>query len=294
MLFKGSGVAIVTPFKNGEVNYKKLAELIEYQIKNHTDAIIVCGTTGESATLSKEEKQKVITYTVERVKKRVPVIAGTGSNNTKQSIEMSQFAESVGVDGLLLVTPYYNKTTQKGLVNHYTAIADSVKIPNILYNVPGRTGININPKTVQELSKHPQIVAVKEASGDIAQVAQVANLCDDEFIIYSGNDELIVPILSLGGHGVISVVANIIPQDTHDLVEAYLTGKVNEARRLQLKMLDLINTIFIETNPIPIKTAMNVLGMDVGECRLPLVEMELHHLNELKDQMKRYGLEFEE
>lgn len=273
-LFRGSGVAIVTPFKNNKVNFEKLEELINWHIENSTDAIIVCGTTGESATMSKDEKKEVLRFAVEKAAGKIPIIAGTGSNNTADAIEMSKFAESIKADGLLLVTPYYNKTTQKGLIKHFTAIADEVNIPIILYNVPGRTGVNILPETVASLEKHPNIRGIKEASGNISQVAEIARLCSDNFYIYSGNDDQIVPVLSLGGCGVISVAANILPKEIHDLVFSFLEGKVNEARKLQLRMNSLINSLFIEVNPIPIKTAMNLIGMDAGELRLPLVEME--------------------
>ena len=293
-LFKGSGVAIVTPFSNDSVDYDKLKELIEWHIKEQTDAIIICGTTGESATMSDSEKKEAIKFTVDVVNKRIPVIAGTGSNNTKHSIELSKYAESVGADGLLIVTPYYNKTTQKGLVEHYTAIADNVNIPIIIYNVPSRTGLNILPKTIAKLSKHPNIRAVKEASGNIAQVAEIARLCDENFYIYSGNDDMVVPLLSLGGEGVISVVANILPKDTHDMVMSYLNGDLATSKRLQLTMKPLIDALFIETNPIPIKEAMNLLGMEVGPTRLPLTTMEQSNLEILKKELISYGLKMGE
>lgn len=289
-LFKGSGVALVTPFKNNQVNYEKLGELIELHIEMNTDAIIICGTTGEASTMTKEEKKDVIKFTVEKVRGRIPVIAGTGSNNTTEAMEMSKFAESVKADGLLLVTPYYNKTTQKGLIQHFTAIADEVNIPIILYNVPSRTGLNLLPATVAELEKHPNIQGIKEASGDISQVTEVARLCSDDFYIYSGNDDQIVPVLSIGGHGVISVVANILPNETHELVFHYLRGEIEKARIMQLKMNGLINSLFIETNPIPIKTAMNLLGMGAGELRLPLVEMEDKNKEILIKELCEMGL----
>jgi 4-hydroxy-tetrahydrodipicolinate synthase len=290
MLFKGSGVALVTPFTNDEIDYDKLSELIEWQIENNTDAIIVCGTTGESSTMSDSERREVIKFTIEKVNKRVPVIAGTGSNNTAYSIELSKYAEKQGADGLLIVTPYYNKTTQKGLIEHYSAIADNVNIPIILYNVPGRTGLNLLPKTVEVLSKHRNIKAVKEASGNISQVAEIARLCDNNFYVYSGNDDMVVPLLSLGGSGVISVVANILPKDTHDMVVSYLEGNIEKARKLQLDMKELIDTLFIETNPIPVKTAMNLMGMNAGELRLPLTSMTESNLDILKKAMKAYGV----
>lgn len=289
-LFKGSGVAIITPFKNDKINYEKLEQLLEWHISENTDAIIICGTTGESATLSDEEKKQVIKFTIEKVNKRIPVIAGTGSNDTRHSIELSKYAESVGADGLLAVTPYYNKTTQKGLIAHYTAMADSVNIPIIIYNVPGRTGLNILPKTLEELSKHPNIRGVKEASGNIAQVAEIARLCKDDFYIYSGNDDMVVPLLSLGGVGVISVVANILPKDTHDMVMSYLEGDLEKALNLQLKMKPLIDALFIEVNPIPVKEGMNLLGMDVGPLRLPLTTMVESNLKVLINELESYGL----
>ncbi len=291
-LFTGSGVAIITPFKNNAVDYEKLAELIEWHIEKQTDAIVVCGTTGESATLSKEEKKEVIAFTVKQVNHRIPVIAGTGSNVTQKTIEMSQHAENVGANGLLIVTPYYNKTTQKGLIHHYREIAAHVNIPIIMYNVPSRTGLNIQAETVKELSKNKNICAVKEASGDISQVAKIRNLCNDDFYIYSGNDDQVMPVLSLGGNGVISVVANILPKETHDMVYDYLNGDIEKARISQLKMLDLINALFIETNPIPIKEAMNLLGMNVGHYRLPLVEMNDNNKQVLINMMKEYGLKW--
>ncbi|RKD32436.1 4-hydroxy-tetrahydrodipicolinate synthase [Thermohalobacter berrensis] len=290
-LFKGSGVAIVTPFKEKGIDYDKLGELIEWHIEEGTDAIIICGTTGEASTMTDEEQKETIKFAVEKVNKRIPVIAGTGSNDTHHAIELSKFAEEVGADGLLVVTPYYNKTTQKGLIEHYTAIADSVNIPVIVYNVPGRTGVNVQPKTLAKLSKHPNIKAVKEASGDISQVAEIARLCPDDFYIYSGNDDMVVPLLSLGGVGVISVVANILPKDTHDMVVSYLNGNINKAKELQLNMKGLIDALFIETNPIPIKTAMNLLGMNVGKLRLPLTDMVEENLEVLKDELKKYGLQ---
>jgi len=288
-LFTGSGVAIVTPFTEDGVDFQKLGELIEYQISEKTDAIIICGTTGEASTMPDEEHMATIKYTVEKVNGRIPVIAGTGSNDTKHCIELSKYAESVGSDGLLLVTPYYNKTTQKGLVEHYKAVAKEVNIPIILYNVPGRTGVNITPETLKTLSEVDNIVAIKEASGNISQVAQMAALCGDSIDIYSGNDDMIVPILSLGGKGVISVVANIAPKDTHDIIEKYMQGDIEGSRNLQLKMLPLINALFIEVNPIPVKTAMNLLGYHVGKLRMPLTDMSEKNLNILKQELINYG-----
>ncbi len=293
-MFEGSGVALITPFKNNEVDYQRLGEIIDWQIEKGTDSIIICGTTGESATMSHEERKNVIEFAVKRTNKRIPVIAGTGSNNTAYSIELSKFAEEVGVDGLLIVTPYYNKTTQKGVIEHYKAIANSVNSPIILYNVPGRTGMSLLSKTVYELSKIPNIVGIKEASGDISLVAQIASLCGDDFYIYSGNDDMTVPILSLGGKGVISVVANILPSDTHQMVMEYLNGNIEKSRKLQLKMNGLINALFIETNPIPVKTAMNLMDMGAGELRLPLTDMEEGNLKVLVNMMKEYGISIKE
>jgi len=289
-LFKGSGVAIVTPFNNQGIDFKKLEELIEWHIKSGTDAIIVCGTTGEASTMTEQERKETIKFTVDVVKKRIPVIAGTGTNNTAASVNMSKWAESIGVDGLLIITPYYNKTTQKGLVQHFKAIAISVKIPIIVYNVPGRTGMNITPKTLKQLCDFDNIIAIKEASGNVSQIAEIKALCGDRIDIYSGNDDQIIPILSLGGVGVISVVANIIPKDIHDLCELYLSGKIKEALKIQLDTLSLTNALFIETNPIPVKTAMNVLGMNVGNLRLPLCDMTDANLEVLKKELKNYGL----
>lgn len=289
-LFKGSGVAIVTPFNEAGVDFKKLEELIEWHIDNKTDAIIICGTTGEASTMSEDEKKAAIKYTVDVVKGRIPVIAGTGSNDTKHSIELSKWAEAIGVDGLLIITPYYNKTTQRGCIEHFKAIANSVNKPIIIYNVPSRTGLNIKPETVFELSKLDNIVAIKEASSDIVQIAEIAHLCGDNLDIYSGNDDQIVPILALGAKGVISVVANILPRDTHDICEKFFNGDLKGSLDLQLKMLPLIKAIFIETNPIPVKTAMNILNMNVGGLRLPLVDMSPNNLELMKKEMQAYGI----
>ena len=289
-LFEGSGVALVTPFKDGKVNYEKLGELIEWHIANKTDSIIVCGTTGESATMTDEERKTTIKFVVDKVNKRIPVIAGSGSNNTAYSIELSKYCQEVGVDDLLIVTPYYNKSTQDGLIKHYTTIANSVDLPIILYNVPGRTGVNIKPSTVEKLSKIENIVAIKEASGDISQVAEIARLCGEDFTIYSGNDDQIVPILSLGGSGVISVLANVLPKETHDIVEKYLTGDVVESRKLQLGVNELVSSLFIEVNPIPVKAAMNLMGMEAGELRLPLTNISEQNLEILRNNMMKYGI----
>lgn len=288
IIFKGSGTAIITPFTDNGVNYKELAKMLEYQINEGTDSIIVCGTTGEASTMSDEEKKKTIKLVVDTVNKRIPVIAGTGSNDTKKVIEMTKYAESVGVDAALIVTPYYNKTTQEGLIKHYEKIAESVNIPIILYNVPGRTGINILPKTCYELSKISNITAIKEASGDISKVAEIANLCRDNLWIYSGNDDQILPILSLGGIGVISVLSNIIPSDVHKMVTSFLEGNFKEARKLQLDTLNLIKTLFSEVNPIPVKAACNILGFDAGIPRMPLIEMSNEGKVKLTKEMQKY------
>lgn len=289
-LFKGSGVAIVTPFTKEGINFDKLGELIEWHISNATDAIIICGTTGEAPTMSDEEKKAAFSYTVKKVANRVPVIAGTGSNDTLHSIELSKYAESVGCDGLLCVTPYYNKTTQKGLIEHYTAIADSVNIPIIIYNVPGRTGLNVLPDTLKKLSSHKNIVGVKEASGNISQVVEIGTFCNDNFVMYSGNDDQVVPLLSVGGIGVISVVANIIPREMHDMVTNYLEGNVKQAMELQLKIKPLNDALFCEVNPIPVKTAMNLIGYDAGKLRLPLTTMADKNIEYLKKELSAYGL----
>ncbi|QQQ86230.1 MULTISPECIES: 4-hydroxy-tetrahydrodipicolinate synthase [Peptacetobacter] len=291
MLFKGSAVALVTPFtKDNKVNFDKLAELIEYHIENKTDAIVSCGTTGEATTMSDEEILSVLEFTVKKVNGRIPVIAGTGSNNTMHSVELSQKAEALGVDGLLIITPYYNKANKSGLKKHFITIAESVNIPIILYNVPGRTCMNISPSLIAELAQVPNIVAVKEASGDLGQVAEIASLVPEDFAIYSGNDDSIVPLLSLGGHGVISVLANVCPRETHDLVEKYLEGDVEGSRKIQLDLDALIAALFIEVNPIPVKTAMNLLGFEVGDLRLPLDNMDPANLEVLKKELVNAGL----
>ena len=291
-LFKGAGVAIVTPFnEKNEVNYEKLGELIDYQIENGTDSIIICGTTGESSTLTEEEHLECIKFAVEKVNKRVPVIAGTGSNCTETAIYLSTEAEKHGADGLLLVTPYYNKATQNGLIEHFTAVAKKVSIPIILYNVPGRTGCNILPKTVATLVKNvDNIVGIKEASGNIAQVAEIMNLTDGNIDMYSGNDEMVVPILSLGGIGVISVLSTIAPRETHAMVMKYLEGDIITSRNLQLKYLPLINALFCEVNPIPVKAALNLMGFNVGKPRMPLTEMEPANQERLKKEMNNCNI----
>ena len=289
-LFKGSGVAIVTPFNKKGVDFDALEKLVEWHIQENTDAIIVCGTTGEASTMSLQEKKETIKFVVDIVNKRIPVIAGTGTNNTEASIEMSKWAESVGVDGLLIITPYYNKTTQKGLVAHFKAIAEGVNIPIILYNVPGRTGMNIAPATLKEVCQIKNIVAIKEASGDLSQVIKMKALCGDSIDIYSGNDDQIIPILSIGGIGVISVLANVAPKATHDMVHLYLEGNTKEALDIQIKYLNLCDSLFVETNPIPVKTAMNLMNMNVGHLRLPLCEMEEKNKTLLEKAMKDLDL----
>lgn len=289
-IFKGCGTAIITPFTEDSVDFEEMRRLIEFQIKEGADAIVVCGTTGESSTMTMEEKKETIRFTIDVVNKRIPVIAGTGSNCTKSAIAMSQYAESVGADAVLVVTPYYNKTTQEGLIAHYKAIATSVKTPIIIYNVPSRTGLNITPKTCLELSKIENIVAIKEASGNIAQIAEISNLCKDNLAIYSGNDDSIIPVLSLGGLGVISVLSNIIPHDVHTMTQAYFDGDVNKAAAIQLNTLKLTSALFSEVNPIPIKAACNFMGFHVGVPRLPLIEMSESGQLRLKQEMMDYGI----
>ena len=291
-IFKGAGVAIVTPMKdNLEVNYDKLDEILEEQIAGKTDSIVICGTTGESATLSEEEHLEAIRFTIERVNHRIPVVAGTGSNCTQTAIQMSKEAEEAGADGVLLVTPYYNKATQNGLIAHYTAIANEIKIPAILYNVPSRTGCALQPKTIAHLVKNVEnIVGVKEASGDISHVAQVMNLCDGQIDLYSGNDDQVVPLLSLGGLGVISVLSNVAPQYVHDMVYKFFEGDVAGSRKMQLEALPVINALFCEVNPIPVKAAMTLQGKEVGTLRAPLTEMEPEHQEVLKKAMKELGI----
>ncbi len=291
-IFKGAGVALVTPFnEDGSVNYEKLSEIIEEQIAKKTDCIIICGTTGESSTLSHKEHVEVIKYCVEKVAGRIPVVAGTGSNSTAEAIYLSKAAEECGADGLLAVTPYYNKCTQKGLIEYYTAIAESVNIPIIMYNVPGRTGVNIQPQTAVKLAKTVKnIVAIKEASGNIAQVVKLASLADGCIDIYSGNDDQVVPLLSLGGIGVISVLSNVAPENTHDMVMSYLEGDVEKSRKLQLEAIELIDALFCEVNPIPVKTALNLMGKNVGPLRSPLTQMDEENVERLKKAMENYGI----
>ena len=289
-IFTGAAVAIVTPFKNNQVDYESLAALIERQIENSTDAIVICGTTGESSTLTDEEHKECIRFCVEKTAGRVPVIAGTGSNDTDYAISLSKYACEVGADALLLVTPYYNKATPKGLIKHFTAIADATNKPIILYNVPSRTGVNISLPVYKELAKHDRIVAAKEASGNISAVAALAEACGNSLDIYSGNDDQIVPILSLGGKGVISVLSNVVPKDTHDIAALWNEGKTKESLALQLKYLDLINALFCEVNPVPVKTAMGLMGLCADEMRLPLCEMEENNKERLATALRNHGI----
>ncbi len=288
ILFKGCATAIATPFNENGVNLEEFKKLLEFQVKNNVDAIVVCGTTGESSTMTKEEKIETIKCAIETVQKRVPVIVGTGSNNTMQAVEMSKIAEDLGADGLLVVTPYYNKTTQKGLIEHYKIIANSVSLPIILYSVPSRTGVNIEPKTCLELSKIENIVAIKEASGNLSQIAQIACLCKDNLYIYSGNDDQILPILSVGGIGVISVLSNIKPNYTHKMVQTFLDGNIEEAKKLQLNSIPLINALFSEVNPIPVKSALNMIGFNFGIPRLPLISMSKEKEELLKNALEDF------
>ena len=291
-LFRGSGVALVTPFtEEKDVNYEELGRLIEFQLENGTDAIIICGTTGEPVTMTEEERLSVISYTIEKVKNRIPVIAGTGGNCTEQVIAFSKKAEVVGADGLLVVTPYYNKATQNGLYEHYKAIASAVEIPIILYNVPSRTGVNILPDTAARLGREVEnIVALKEASGNISQIAEVIQKAEGALEIYSGNDDQIVPILALGGIGVISVLANVVPKETHDIVQLYMDGHVKRAAQLQLKYMDLIHALFCEVNPIPVKKALELMGFQTKYLRMPLTEMEEKNVLRLMRAMKKIDI----
>ena len=291
-IFKGAGVAIITPMKeNLEVNYDKLDEILEEQIAGSTDAVIICGTTGESATLSEEEHMDVIRFTIERVNHRIPVIAGTGSNSTATAVQLSKEAAEAGAEGLLLVTPYYNKATQNGLFAHFKTIADAVKLPVILYNVPGRTGCNLMPKTVVRLcTEVSNIVAIKEASGNISQVVKLMALAGGKLDLYSGNDDQIVPLLSLGAKGVISVLSNVAPRETHDICEKYFNGDVTGSAALQLKAIPLCEQLFSEVNPIPVKKAMQLMGMDCGPLRMPLTELTPGHTEKLRQAMKDFGI----
>ena len=291
-IFEGAGVALITPFKeNGDVNYDKLAEILEDQIAGGTDSIVICGTTGESSTMTHEEHIDVIRFTCQRVAGRIPVIAGTGSNSTAEAIHLSQEAERAGADGLLLVTPYYNKATQNGLIAHYKAVAASVKVPILLYHVPGRTRVTMAPSTIVTLCREvPNIVGVKEASGNISGIATMMSMADGCVDLYSGNDSEIVPMLSLGGKGVISVLSNVAPRQTHDICQYYFDGDVKKSAQMQLEAIPLINALFCEVNPIPVKAAMNLMGMEVGPMRMPLTEMEPQNQEKLAAAMRAYGI----
>lgn len=291
-IFKGAGVAMITPFhEDKSVNYEELGRMLEAQVQGHTDAIIVCGTTGEPVTMSMEERTEVIRFTVEKIAHRIPVIAGTGANCTQTAVELSMKAQELGVDGLLVVTPFYNKATQEGLIEHYKMIAQSVKLPIIMYNVPSRTGCNILPETAARLADEVEnIVGIKEASGDISQIAKLAACVKGKLDIYSGNDDQVIPILSLGGIGVISVLSNVVPQDAHDMVMEYLNGNTQKALELQLKYLDLIHALFCEVNPIPVKWAANMMGYQAGGLRLPLTELSAAHKELLECEMKKAGV----
>lgn len=289
-IFRGAGVAIITPYTEDGINFEELGRIIDDQIENHTDAIVITGTTGESATMSNEEHKEAIKFAVEHTRGRVPVIAGTGSNETRVAIEFSKYAEEVGADALLVVTPYYNKCTQQGLIRHYTMIADSVNIPIVLYDVPSRTGVSIQTATYAELAKHPNIVAVKEANGDLSKILRLRAACGDDLVVYSGNDDQIVPILSLGGQGVISVLSNVAPKVAHDMCQLYFDGKVEESAKLQIEYADLIDALFCEVNPIPVKVAMRKMGWNAGPLRMPLCEMEPAHEAQLEKALRNHGL----
>lgn len=290
-LVRGCGVALVTPFKNGEVDFNTLGKLVDMHVEQ-SGSIIVAGTTGEASTLTDDEYRAVVKYVIDRVNKRIPIIAGAGSNCTASAIKKAQFCEKTGADGLLIVTPYYNKTTQRGLVNHYRLIAESTSLPIIVYSVPGRTGMNIEPQTVLELSKINNIVGIKEASGNISQVAEIIRICPSDFFVYSGNDDMVVPLMSLGGHGVISVVANILPAETKKMADDFASGNVAEARRTQLAMNGLINALFIETNPIPVKEAMGIMNLCSSEVREPLYSMSAGNREKLIAEMHIYGITY--
>ena len=290
-IFTGAGVALVTPMNaDGSVNWDRLAGLIEFQVNNHTDCIVICGTTGESATLTDDEHLKCIYFAAEKVAGRIPVVAGASSNDTSYAMMLARESKQAGADGILCVTPYYNKASQRGLVKHYNMIADATDLPVILYNVPSRTGCNILPETYYELSKHPNIVATKEANGDIISIAKTRNLCGDQLDIYSGDDDQIVPILSLGGIGVISVLSNILPKETHDICQLFFDGKIKESSDLQISMIDTIGALFCDVNPIPVKAALNMMGWNVGECRMPLCETTPENLARIEKQLKFHGL----
>lgn len=289
-IFRGAGVAIITPFTDTGINYPELGRIIEDQIAGGTDAIVIAGTSGESATMTVDEHKEVIQFAVNQVKGRIPVVAGTGSNETRTAIELSQYAEKAGADAVLVVTPYYNKCTQKGLIQHYTAIADAIHIPIILYDVPSRTGVGIKTETYVALSKHPNIAAVKEANGDLSAILRLRAAVGDDLVVYSGNDDQIVPILSLGGQGVISVLSNVAPKATHDICQLYFDGKVKDSAQLQIAYADLIDALFCEVNPIPVKVAMRKLGYAAGPLRMPLCEMEPAHEQQLEAALRNHGL----
>ena len=289
-IFKGAGVAIITPYTEDGVNFPELGRIIEDQIEKGTDAVVITGTTGESATMTDEEHRATIKFAVDQVKGRIPVIAGTGSNETAYAVELSQYAEEVGADAVLVVTPYYNKCTQRGLLAHYMAIADAINIPIVLYDVPSRTGVGITTETYVKLAKHPNIVAVKEANGDLSKILRLRAAVGDDLVVYSGNDDQIVPILSLGGQGVISVLSNVAPQETHDICQAYFDGDTEKAMKLQIQYTDLIDALFCEVNPIPVKVAMRKIGYAAGPLRMPLCEMEPEHEQQLEKALRNHGL----
>lgn len=290
ILFEGCATAIATPFNESGVNYEEFGKLIDFQVNEGIDALVVCGTTGESATMTDSERKETFSFAVKKVNKRVPVIIGTGSNCTATAIELTKYAESIGADGVLVVTPYYNKATQTGLIEHYKSIASNTSLPIIMYSVPSRTGVNILPKTCLELSKIPNIVAIKEASGNLSQVAEIASLCGDDLTIYSGNDDQILPILSIGGKGVISVLSNVAPRKTSKMVNDFLNGNLEDAKKVQLESIGLINALFCEVNPIPVKAALNMMGYNYGTPRLPLTPLSDANMIVLENEMKRYGL----
>ncbi len=289
-IFRGAGVAIITPYTEDGVNFPELGRIIEDQIEKGTDAVVITGTTGESATMTDEEHRATIKFAVDQVKGRIPVIAGTGSNETAYAVELSQYAEEIGADAILVVTPYYNKCTQRGLLAHYMAIADAINIPIVLYDVPSRTGVGITTETYVKLAKHPNIVAVKEANGDLSKILRLRAAVGDDLVVYSGNDDQIVPILSLGGQGVISVLSNVAPQETHDICQAYFDGDTEKAMKLQIQYTDLIDALFCEVNPIPVKVAMRKIGYAAGPLRMPLCEMEPEHEQQLEEALRNHGL----
>ncbi len=291
-MFTGSAVALVTPFRNDEINFDVVKKLINFHIENKTDAIVVSGTTGESATLTVDEKKELYKTAAKEIDGRLPLIAGTGTNNTKDAVGLTTYAKNAGADCALVVTPYYNKTTQKGLIEHYSIIADNVDFPLILYNVPSRTGLNVLPETLFELSKNKNIIGVKEASGDISQITEIARLCGENINIYSGNDDHILPVLSVGGKGVISTCANIVPSETSELVHSFLKGDIKKSREIQFKINPLVKALFLEVNPIPVKTAMRLLGWEVGDLRRPLIEMSPENLEILKNELNNFGFKY--